>query len=416
MAYANLRSLLKLAMYDGDAEAQQKLKKFIEKGIDRIRERESTLFAKFKKGGMLRSTKVTWQEQYGPQLRLKATLTNTTLLFDSTSYLMNKIMSADNLKQCVRIGTVLRRESDGVQAKISAEDFDNLSCTVGAHGNNTLSNDSEAVYWKVIGESIADYDSNWQPKAVDRVPRWCSLQIFKEDFEIPWLQMRMAMENVPDEKVHQLAEIMYMIKVKMGTSLLLMEPPYSGGAYVAADATTTPACTGLLTWAKIAYAENPNANVYVNKSNVAPNPDDLNNIVYYMEDEENADFDRGKWNIAMPGVQHMYISDAFSDSREFTMKESEIGYSVTAFHSKIGKTFPILRDPHMPKDSIAVVDCSDVEWGYVSGEQVRPILIAQTNNQRVFQQFITGAIWGTKVRKPRQSLGLIYGCPSTYSA
>jgi len=412
MAYANIRDLLKIATVGGDADAERKLSKFILNGVDIVREQSSTLASKFKKLKPIKTPVVRWLEQYDYPTQVTGALSTVTITF--SGYLFNAAITADNLKQVVRIGTVLRRPSDGVQMLVSAVDYANLQCTVGAHGNNSLSDDASAITYDIIGESTSDYNTDWQPRAVDRKWRDCSLQIIKEDFEIPWLMRAMAMEQVPDEVAHQLKSLMNVIARKMDRSLLMMEPVYSGGAYVGADKTVQPTVTGILTWLKICNAERAMTNTYVDMSSVAPDPDNLNNLVFHMETDEFANFNTGNWHIACSPVQHQYLSDMFAEDRQFMMADKKVGYGVEVFYSKLGKAFPILRDYHMPNDMIVVVDTNDVGWGYVANDQLRQVPIAQGDNSRVDKRFITCAFYGTVMRKPRQSIGGLYGLPTTY--
>ena len=224
----------------------------------------------------------------------------------------------------------------------------------------------------------------------------------------------MAMEVVADEMQHQIKRILEDLQNKIASSAIIMSPVHSGGAYKTALETENPAMTGILAWPPIVHAELSNPNVYVNNSGTPIGTDALNSLVYFLWLDEKADYNMGDWVIACHPVTHQYLCDEFLDHREFGMKETEIGYEVTSFHSKIGKTFPILADDYIPETHLVLVDTKDVEWGYYGKQGIRVTQLAESY-ENIDVKKITFQTWGMKKRKPRQ-IGTIYGLPTTYSS
>ena len=415
MASTDLIEFMKTWELD-DQESERKRAKIIEKGLDEVTERESPLVARMKVGSNVQTQKVQWMEERAYELILTGTLTGTSLVF--SGYLLGAAITSDALKQHVKVNSVLYRDSDGMQCKVSSMDYSNLTATVAAHGNNTLSNDSSAVSYRLLLAASSDYDDTYVPNSLDRRFRFCGTQIFKEYVELPHSRRDLKMEIIADEWAHQVKKVVDKIAQQRAAALILMEPPYSGGSYVTGYETENPAITGIFAWPKIVQAELANTDVYVDNSAsgtaVPLDVDALNALVMAMEDDEKVNFNRGDWVIAMHGVTHQYISDEFVGAREFSMEKKEVGYEVTAFHSKRGKTFPILRDNYVPASKIAILDISDCRWGWYGKQNIRTKLLAESY-ENVDIVKITGQIYGVVKRKPRE-IGVIYGLPTTYSS
>lgn len=418
MASTDLIKLAKLYEVGADTDLQLLFKRLIEKGIGRIAERKSNLTAKFKKGPNRPYQKINFFEERGYQNTLTASLTSTTLTF--SGYILGEDISLaaeasqDALKQHVKKYTVLMRESDGLQVKVSATPtYASYTATVAAHGNHTLSNSTAAGNWRIIGHASSDYDDEWSPRMLPRKARFCGTQIVKDMFELPHSRRDHPVEEVASEAGHQLMRITEDLYNKISLSLLLMEPPYSGGAYQTGLDTEYPAITGVLGWAKITNAELEKTRTYVDQNQAAVDVDALNSLAYNLFEDEKADFDRGNWVIACNGVTYQYIADEFVDQREWDFKQTEMGYSVEAFKSKIGKRFPIVMDNYLPPQYLLMLDTSDVEWGYYGKQGIRTVKLAE-GIPNVDKTKITFQMYGSIVRRPRQ-IGVLYGLPSTYS-
>jgi hypothetical protein len=152
---------------------------------------------------------------------------------------------------------------------------------------------------------------------------------------------------------------------------------------------------------------------YVDKSDVALDDDDLNSLAHGLMYDESADFNVGDWVILVDPITSQYIGDFGFDKRQWFMDKNEFGYEVTKFKSKLGKTFEILVDPHAKPGTASMVDLSAFSWGWVKGDSLRTVEIAQ-GVARVDKLMITGTLWATMVRSPRQKIGTIYGLPTTY--
>jgi hypothetical protein len=97
--------------------------------------------------------------------------------------------------------------------------------------------------------------------------------------------------------------------------------------------------------------------------------------------------------------------------REMKKDDKTVGFEVDTFGAKIGKKFPILADIYMRPDVLQVVDLSKVSYGYYKGDKLnRKELATQGRYSRWLISFQT---YGTVMRKPRQSIGTIYGLATT---
>lgn len=406
------------------ADARFKQQKFIEKGFDKIVERKSPLFARLKKGANKRNPEVTWYEELGFERKLTGNLSYNVDHYEIvfSGYAWNAALTAAVLAQHIQTdtssgatmgGTVVMRDSDGAQFRVTA--LSSLTATVVEWGNTSsgsITVDSAATTYTIIGYVSSDYDTVYEPKTLDRTARKCGTQIFKDYIEIPWTRSEMSMELIKDELMHQLQAVIERCHKDIAMSLINIFPYYSSG-YKYGLETQTSAVTGIISWPTIVQAEYANTNVYVNKSEVAIDTDDLNDLVYYNWLDEKADYNSGKWILACHPVTHQYISDEFLDHREFGMKETEIGYQVEHFRSKIGKTFPILADEYVPADKLLLLNTSALEWGWYGKQKIRVSQLAETKENATVKK-VTGQFWGVKARKPRQ-IGMIYGLPTTYS-
>lgn len=231
---------------------------------------------------------------------------------------------------------------------------------------------------------------------------------------MPHSKRDLAVEIVSDELQHQLKRMLENLHNKIALSSLLMEPVYSASAYKNALETENPTMTGLLTWPKIVQAELANPNVYVDMNSVPVDVDQLNSLVYYLWADEKCDFNSGNWIIGCHGITHQYLCDEFADYREFGMKETEIGYVVNTFRSKLGKVFPVHVDNYVPADTLFISRVDDCEWGYYGKQAIRVVDLPE-EEANIARKKITFQTYGVVKRSPRQ-IGMLYDLPTTYSS
>ena len=113
-------------------------------------------------------------------------------------------------------------------------------------------------------------------------------------------------------------------------------------------------------------------------------------------------------------VTSQYIHEFGYDKRQWFMDKNQFGYQVTKFKTTIGKDLEVLVDPHAKPGTLCVPDLSAFSWGWVKGDSLRTVEISQ-GVARVDKLMITGTMWGTMVRSPRQKVGQIYGLPTTFA-
>lgn len=394
------------------ADNERKLAKIIEKGIDKITEKESTLFKRFKKGPDLKVPVKRWLEQRNYELQITGTLATSTITFSGT--ILGAAITAHSMAQHVKPGTILER-GDGMQCIISTVNYAALTCTVAAHGNTSLSDDSGAVQYDIVGDAISDANDDFVPMALDRSWRSCGTQIWKEGLRMPWTKKNTAMEAVSNELQYQLSELISHLQAKIAVACIRVLPVYdSGFGKFGLDEEVSTMC-GLMGWIKVTQTEAANGDIWKDMTSIgAVGPDTLNNLIYNFESQEKADYNKGDWVIACHPVTHQYLSDFYADQRWFEMKDTETGKTVNAFRSSIGKRFPVLADYRLRKDVLLIVDCSDVQYGYFSNDHVRVVDVAQ-GTDRQDRKMVTCQTWGTMVRKPRQSICGMYNLPTSYA-
>lgn len=394
------------------ADAERKLAKIIEKGIDRITEKESSLFKRFKKGPDLRIPVKRWMEQVNYELSITGTLSSTTLTFSGN--LLGAAITAASMQQHIKPGTILER-GDGMQCKVTAVNYSGPSATVAAHGNTSLSNDSGAVVYDIIGDAVSDSNTDFVARSLDRGWRACGTQIWKENLKMPWTKRNTAMEAVADEMQHQMTELITNLQNKIAVACLRIRPNYSGGNWVYGLNVEDPTMCGLMAWIYITQGESANTAIWKDMtSEGAVTPDTLNQLIFDFDIQEKADYNKGDWVVGCHPVTHQFLSDFYTDQRWFQMGDKTAGKYVEVFRSSIGKNFPIVSDHRLRKDVLLVVDCSDVEYGYYAGDHVRVVDIAQ-GYARQDEKMVTCQTWGTKIRKPRQSICGMYNLPTTYA-
>jgi len=396
------------------ADAERKLAKIIEKGIDKITEKESSLFKRFKKGPDLRIPVKRWMEQRNYELSITGTLATATITFSGS--LLGAAITAGSMQQHVKPGLILERP-DGLQVKVSAVNYTALTATVAAHGNSgSLSDDLTAQSYDIIGDSISDANEDFVARSVDRAWRSCGTEIWKENLKMPWTKKNTAMEAVTDEMQYQMTELIENLQKKISVACLRMRPNYSGGNWVYGLNVEDPTMCGLMGWIYVTQGEVANTDIWKDMTTPgAVTPDVLNKLIYDFEIQEKADYNKGDWVIACSPVQHQFISDFYQDQRWFEFSDGTVGKpAAETFRSAIGKKFPIVSDQRLRKDVLLVVDASDVEYGYYAGDHVRVVDIAQ-GNDRQDKKMITCQTWGVKLRKPRQSVCGMYKLPTTYA-
>jgi hypothetical protein len=294
-----------------------------------------------------------------------------------------------------------------------------LNCTVTAHGNNTLSNDSAATTYRIIGPASGDYDDTYVPGSLIHGRRYCGYQHLKTSLELPETTIHTNYDNIANLFAMQLEGKTRQMAMMQRKSILLAEPVYSGGAYVYGDSTENSVVLGFLNWPKIMQSELANTEVYINNSStgtaIAVTGGQINGLVYALEDTEFADFGEKGWCLACHPVQRKYIANYLASFRQGAIRDEKTGFSVDTFVCDNGKELPIVTDWDYPKSVITVHNDSSVEYGAYKGMEMKVEKLAVTMED-VQKRKLVKKIWGTKFKKPRQNMGMIYGLPTSYSS
>jgi hypothetical protein len=406
-AWASQLDFLKL-WTQNTADEERKMQKFLLTGLDRIVQSKSDILSKIKVGPSISNPIVRWMEE-------NAYPHTVTVLWASTSTdgctlsgnLFGESATYANMIKVIRVGTILERQSDGVQIKVSAVHASNLTFTAATYGSATsTSYDSSGVSWDVISEVWSDYKDADMTRALDRTWRRVGTQIHAESFEIPMTRENTRMELVADETSHQINELLEKMQRQIAYSVIRSKPYYNSG-YKFGDEVEESTMCGISTWPAVTQAETANTNVYVNASTAEISKNYLDNLIRNMWLDEHSDFNQGNWYILCHPNVHQFIVDLDISFREMKKDDKEIGFMVDTFGAKIGKKFPIISDRYMRPDVLHVCDLSKISYGYYQGDKLnRKELATQGRYRRWLISFQT---YGTVVRKPRQSIGTIYG-------
>lgn len=390
-----------------DQTSERKLQKFLLTGLDRITKSASDTLAKLKVGPSIATPVVRWMEQQDyPTSITGYWTTSSTDGFAVSGYLFGEAASWSNMNKCIRVGTILERASDGAQVKVSAIHASALTFTCATYGNSPTGYDSGPVQWDIISEPWSDYKDVDSTRALDFYFREVGTEIFAESFEIPKTRQNTKYEHTQNETEDQIKHLLEKLRRQMA-SALIRSRPYYASTYKYGNQTETSTLCGLHTWPAITQAEMANTNVYVNASTAEISKTYLDNLVKAMWLEENSDFNTGDWWIACHPNVAQFIHDFEISYREKTESSTKAGFSIEKFDSKIGKTFPILVDPYFRPDVLQIVDFSKLQYGYYANDRLdRKELSTQGRYQRWLVSF---QLYGLVVRKPRQSIGTIYG-------
>jgi hypothetical protein len=406
-AFSTQSDFMKLWTQSGQ-EAERKLQKFLLKGLDTIVQSGSDVLSKIKVGETIATPVVRWMEEIAYPTAVTAQWNGTTSLTFS-GYLFNAAVSAESLRKVIRVGTILERQSDGLQLKVSSvsgiDDGAPYVATVGTYGNTTGSADSAAVTYEIISEVWSDYKDADETRSLDRYFREVGTQIHAETFEIPKTRKNTKYEIVGDEVEHQITALLEKMRRQIAYAVLRSRPYYSSG-YKYGNATEESTMCGICTWPSIVQSEMANPAVYVNNGGAEITKEALDDLVRNMWLTEHSDFNTGTWYIICHPLVHKYIHDFDISFRQMEYTNKNVGVAVDTFDAKIGKRFPIISDRYMAPHQLIVADLSKMYYGYYQDDQLdRKELATQGRYQRWLISFQT---YGVVVRKPRQSIGMIY--------
>jgi hypothetical protein len=394
-----------------DQDSERKMVKHLLNGLDAINQEQSDILSRLKVGKPTGNPIIRWMEQRGYPTAVTGTLvvsTTDTMTFSGT--VAGETMSAKNIKQIIRVGTILENEDSNFQVKVT--DVTGLAgsspftATVEAHGGTTPASDSAATTYRIISEAWTDYKEVDDARELNRFFRKVGCQILAETFEIPETRRNTDYEIVGDETEHQIKELLSKLRRQQGYIVTRGRPEMSGGVPVYGDTVEESHCCGLFTWPEIVQAEEANTNTYVDLSGEAVGYTALNNLVLQMRLTENTDFNMGNWIVACHPNAGTYI-DQFDESiRRTTQDTKKAGYQITTLMLQ-GKEFPVVRDQYVRPDQIGVINLSDCSYGYYKNDQMKRKELSTQG--RFYRWLISFQMYGVVVRKPRQNIGLLYG-------
>jgi hypothetical protein len=388
-----------------DPDSEFKMKTVLIDGLDSVVQAKSDVLSKIELDRSISTPVVRWMEEWGYPSTVTAQLAGTSLTFNG--HLFGQAVNPNSLRKVIRQGTILERPRDGCQVKISSTG--GLSAAVTAYGNTNLADDPAPARWDIICEVWSDFRDASEPRSLDRTFREVGTQIFAETFEIPKTRANTRYEIISYEAEHQIVALITKLRRQLAYAMLRSRPFHNGSQFIWGDKTEEPTMCGLCTWPALTHNELPNPNVHVNKNGQALTKLDLDRLVRQLWLDEQADYNKGDWWIVCHPSTHQFIQDFDISYRRMDKKDKTIGFHVDEFHSKIGKTFPILSEPFMRPGVLIAVNFKAFKYGlYANDSLERQEIPTQGRYQRWLISFQT---YGVVARNPRANIGMIYGLP-----
>jgi hypothetical protein len=389
----------------GDQETERKMKTVLLDGLDSVVQVETDVLSRIRADSPAFSPVVRWLEEWGYPSRVTAHVTDDTINF--TGDLFGKTVTGESICKVVREGTILERACDACQVKVSS--VDGLSAAVTAYGNTSLTNDSQSTEWEIISEPWSDFRDAMGPRSLDRTFREVGTQIFAETFEIPKTRMNTRYQVISREVEHQIIALIRKLRRQLAYAVIRARPFHDGSQFIWGDKTEEPTMCGLCTWPIITQSELSNPAVYVNKAGQELSKADLDNMVRHLWLEEHADYNKGDWSIVCHPSTTQFIHDFDISSRRMQRNDKTVGFHVDEFHSKVGKTFPILSDRYVRAGVLLVVNFDAFTYGYYANDSLERQEIPTQGRYRCW--LISFQTYGVVARNPRANIGMIYGFP-----
>lgn len=392
----------------GDRVSELKMKTVLLDGLDSVVQAQSDVLARIKVDKPIATPVVRWMEEWAYPSTISAQLSGGNLVF--SGHLFGRSVSDDLLRKVIRGGTILERERDGCRVKVSS--VSGLHASVTAYGNCSLADDPAPAAWDIISEAWSDFRDASEPRSLDRTIREVGTQIFAETFEIPKTRKNTRYQLVSYEVEHQIVALLDKLRRQLAYSVLRSRPLHDGSEFVWGNKTDEPTMCGVCAWPAITHGEFPNPNVYMDKGGQSLTKQDLDNLVRQLWLDEHADYGKGDWWIVCHPRTHQFIHDFDISYRRTNRKATGIGFVVDEFHSKVGRTFPILSEPFMRSGVLILVNFDAFKYGYYVNDFLeRREIPTQGRYQRWLISFQT---YGVVARNPRANIGMIYGLPGEY--
>ncbi len=390
----------------GDQESERRMKKVLLDGLDSVVQAESDVLSRIRADTPAFSPVVRWLEEWGYPSRVTAQLTGETMHF--TGDLFGKTVTGESMRKVIREGTILERTGHPSQVKVSS--VDGLFAPVTAYGNTSLTDDPQPTEWEIISEPWSDFRDAVGPRSLDRTFREAGTQIFAETFEIPKTRKNTKYEIISREVEHQIIALIRKLRRQLAYAALRSRPFHDGSQFIWGDKTEEPTMCGLCTWPIITQGELFNPNVYVDRTGQALLKADLDDLVRHLWLDEHADYNKGDWWIVCHPSTSQFIHDFDISYRRMEKKDRTVGFHVDEFHSKVGKTLPILSDRYMRTGAVLVANFEAFTYGYYVNDSLeRQEIPTQGRYQRWLISFQT---YGVVARHPRANIGMIYGLPA----
>lgn len=387
----------------GDQESERKMKDVLLDGLDSVIQAESDVLSRIRADGPVSGPVVRWMEEWGYPSRVTAQVTGSTM--DFTGSLFGEAVTAETVRKIIRQGTILERNSDGRQVKVTS--VDGLSATVAAYGNTNTTDDTHPAEWEIISEPWSDYRDAAGPRSLDRRFREVGTQIFAETFEIPKTRMNTRYHIVEREAEHQIIALIGKLRRQLSYAVLRSRPLHDGSRFVWGDKTEEPTMCGLCTWPIITQSEISNPNVFVDKDGQTLSKADLDNLASRLWLDEHADYNTGDWWIVCHPDTSQFIHDFDISYRRMEKGDRCVGFYVDEFHAKVGKTFPILSDRYLRSGVLLLVNFDAFSYGYYANDSLeRQEIPTRGRYQRWLISFQS---YGVVARNPRANIGMIHG-------
>ena len=390
-------------------------RKFIQRWIDKewtfIQQKEAKILQRLKEGPMIASLEPEWIQQRGYPRTVKAVASGgTTMTF--SGYVNGTAITAELLHQIVQTGTILQKRESGVtkQFQITDTNFDDLAVSASVYGNTVWSNDnSGAVDYLILPAPGKDKDAFLYPTALPRDILQTYTTIFKRHVESHFQRRKLAQYAIGDEFLHQVELHMRALKDDIQLACLYDRPYYSA-AYKSAMQVEGTTLGGILWWCEYMQTQQANTTTYVDAGGEPLNQTMLDKLGRNLVKTEQANLDRGGYEIWMHGDTFGAVQDFEKDFRRKSAEDKHVGFQVDTITLKEGAEMKILADDIILPDICLMIPTKTIEHGYFQDDTVRRDRV--NVDPRFEQWLIHCSKWGMKPDNPRW-IGLIYNLGST---
>lgn len=425
-----------------DQANERKIKKFLADGLDTFIKAKSDILSIIPEGPPLDVPVYRWMEELDYPDEMVGTLDDgggtPMWALDTSQTLLGKTggdLTDSFMKNIIREGAILRRQSDGLllvtieevgdtttgEVKVACYDGRTIIDNGGSPSDaDEVEDDAAATTYEIIGERWSDWRDASNYRSLDRSFEKVGTQIFADAFAIGKTRQNMSMEIVENETLHQIEALLRKLRRRLARAVVIMEPHNSNTwlspTWEFSDEDEDSTMAGLNYWFKKIQQDEANTEIFRNGpandgATGDPTWDSVCDLTRGMRLTEGADFDTGNWKLLCHPNTWAHIALWQNTTRRTDRTDKGVGYTVTEIMDDQGKVFPVVSDVYMPKGEIWCVDFSKQSYGYFTNDKMERQELPRSG--RYHKWLISFQAYGLVCRMKRQALGKIYNLTKT---